>query len=305
MTKNLRFLLISFFLSLPFWYGIDVFQGNLENFFYAQIGKPFEEISLVKVPKKENLELNVKSAISLRISKNGMEKILFKKNSDEILPIASLTKLMTVLIVLEDPENYDFSKVITISQKAATQENVPEGGNLKFGEKVSIKKLLDLMLTNSSNDAAFALAEVIGVDNFVERMNQMASSLGLENTHFVNPTGLDPENIHYDAETKNHFNYSTTGDLTKLTQYVLNEFPLIYEITLSKPYYQIQNGLSSLVLNQNIIGGKTGYTDEAGGCVILVFENKNESYFINIILGAEGTDTRIKEMQKLINWIEK
>jgi len=301
----IRVFFISFLLSSTFFVGINIFQKNLENFFYAQIGKPFEEISLVKVPKKENLELNAKSAISLRINKNGKEKIIFEKNPNEILPIASLTKLMTALIVLEDPESYQFSKIVTISKEAASQEDVPEGGNLKFGEKVSVKKLLDLMLIHSSNDAAFALAEEIGINNFVERMNRKAKILGILNTHFVNPTGLDPESLHYLKEAKSYFNYSTANDLVKLAKYILNEFPLIYEISIGKPYYQIKNGFSDLVLNFYLIGGKTGYTDEAGGCMILVLENEKGTRFINLILGTKNAQDRIEEMQKIINFIKK
>ena len=307
MSREIKFFLITFFISLPFWYGVNLAQGNLEKFFYAQISEPLEEINLVQIPQnsqKPNLDLEAKSALSLKINKSDREKILFKKDTQNILPIASLTKLMTALIIMEDSENYDFKKEIIISKEAANQENVPEGGNLNMGEKISIEKLLGLMLIHSSNDAAFALSEVIGVGNFVEKMNQKAESLELKNTHFLNPTGLDPENLHYSPETFDYFNYSTAEDLSRLAKYILNEFPLIYEISVSPPYYQVKNGFSNLSLreNTNLIGGKTGYTDEAGGCMILVLE-RDENYFINIILGTESASARLTEMQKLIDWI--
>lgn len=307
MKKNLKVLLISLLLSLPFWYGVNFFQVNLEKFFYAQIAQPIEEITLVKIPEKTqkpNLDLGAKSALSLKINKVGKEKVLFRKDTQNILPIASLTKLMTALIAIEDTENYDFKKEIIISKEAADQENVPEGGNLNIGEKISVEKLLHLMLVNSSNDAAFALSEVIGEkgENFVIKMIQKADDLGLENTYFVNPTGLDPKDLHYNPETLIYFNYSTVEDLSKLAKYALTEFPLIYEISTSPPYYQVKNGFSNLSLKQNIIGGKTGYTDEAGGCMILVLE-ENGDYFINIILGTESASARIIEMQKLIDWL--
>lgn len=295
--------LIAFLVSLPFWLAVNFFQENLENFFYAQISQPFKEMVFVKIPEKAQkpkIELNVKSALSLKINKIRGEKILFKKNPQEILPIASLTKLMTALVVIEDPENYPFSDVLTISKEAAGQDDVPEYGNLKRGEKITLEKLLNLMLIYSSNDAAFALAEKIGLENFIFRMNQKAKILGMENSHFVNPTGLDPENQKFNLKNLENFNYSTAEDLAKLTKYILNEFPLIFEISSTKPAYQIKNGF--LNLSQNIIGGKTGYTDEAGGCLILVLK-KNGNYFINIILGTEGTESRIREMKKLIDWL--
>ena len=306
MTKRVKFFLIAFFVSLPFWWGINIFQENLEKFFYAQISKPFEEmvfVNLPEKPQKPELDLQVKSAISIKITPHK-EKILFQKEIEKPLPIASLTKLMTALIVFEDPENYNFSKIVTISKEAAKQEDVPEYGNLKMGEKINIEKLLNLMLIYSSNDAAWAFSEEIGPKYFVEKMNQKTKILGMENTNFVNPTGLDPENLYFNQENLNDFNYSTVKDLAKLTKYILNEFPLIFEIASTKPVYPIKNGFSDLSLSQdiNIIGGKTGYTDEAGGCIILVFE-KSENYFINIILGTKGTEGRISEMKKLIDYV--
>lgn len=313
MSKGFKFFLIG--LSLPFWlFALKLLQENLEKFFYAQISQPFDSISEVKIPpkiQKPKLELEAKSAISLKINKAGREKILFQKNPEEILPIASLTKLMTAVIVLED-ENYDLENTwLTISQIAASQENVPIYGNLdsEIEKKFNVEKLLDLMLIYSSNDAAFALAEVIGLENFtpvveqsslggfVEKMNQKARELGLNNTHFVNPTGLDPENLEY-------FNYSTAKDLVKLAQYIFLNHPLIFEITLKKGPYLIKNGLSDLILpeNLNLIGKKTGYTDEAGGCILLVLNNEKGALFFNLILGTKK-ETRIGEMQKLINWL--
>lgn len=319
---RLKFFLISFILSLSFWLGINVVQEKLENFFYAQISEPFQEMTFVEIPpKKPKLEIEAKSAFSLRIGKSGREKILFEKEPNLTLPIASLTKLMTALIVLEDPENYDFSKIITISKETAKNEDVPEYGNLNFGEKKSIEELLNLMLSFSSNDAAFALAdeavassspfanarvsEEIKVENFVERMNKKAEILDLRNTHFVNPTGLDPRNLNgWSEETKYFFNFSTVEDLAKLSQYILNEFPIIFEISSQKPIFPIKNGFAALALpqNVNIIGGKTGYTDTAGGCMLLVFESEGR-YFINIVLGTDSVEIRVREMQKLIDWL--
>lgn len=300
--KNISLFLISFFLSLPFWLGVNLFQENLEKIFSAQISKPFEEIVFLKIPEKKSLDLEAKAAISIRIGKR--EKILFKKEIEKPLPIASLTKLMTALIVFEDPENYSFSKIINISKKAADQEDVPEYGNLKEGEKLSVEKLLNLMILYSSNDAAYALAEEIGIENFISRMNKKAKEIGMENTNFSNPTGLDPENLKWSQETKNQFNFSTVNDLAKLTKYILNEWPLILEISSKKPDFQIKNGFSDLTLKEDtkIIGGKTGYTQEAGGCLILVL-SKDGIYYLNIILGTEGIEGRIKEMQKLIDWL--
>jgi len=310
MSKRFKFFLTTFILSLPFWWGMNVFQGKLEKFFYAQISKPFEEITSSKFfedrPEKSinNLVLGVKSAILLRTNQFlDKEEILFKKEIYIKLPIASLTKLMTALIVFEDPENYNFSKILTVSERAASQEDAPEYGYLKAGETKRVAELLDLMLIYSSNDSAFALSQVIGVENFVERMNKKARSLGLIDTYFVNPTGLDSENLSYSKETDYFFNYSTARDLAKLSQYILKEFPIIFEISVREPAFPLKNNSFRLTSNQTIIGKKTGYTKEAGGCMILVL-GQNDNYFINVILGTETTEARTKEMQKLVNWLK-
>lgn len=307
----IRVFFISFLLSLPFWYGINLFQENLEKFFYAQISQPFQEMNFVKIPEKPqkpNLELNVRAAISMKINKAGREKILFKKNINQPFPIASLTKLMTAVIVLEN-KNYDLENgLVTVSQTAANQENAPNQDGIldsQIGKKFEVKNLLDLMLIYSNNDAAYSLSEVIGVDQFVPKMNQKAKELGLETTRFINPTGLDPEGLHYTSDTLPYFNYSSARDLIKLSQYIVKEQPLIFEISLQKPFYLVRDGIFDLFLTQEVIGGKTGYTDEAGGCILFIFKDGGGNLFINVILGAPSSAVRIEEMQKLINWIEK
>lgn len=308
MPPRIKIFLIAFILALPFWWGVNIFQENLENYFYAQISQPLQEISEVKIPEKPqkpNLELQAKSAISVKINKTGKEKVLFKKDINQPLPTASLTKLMTTVIVLENPENYNFLETVAISPTAAAQDNAPgDWSNLTSGENRTVKNLLELMLIYSSNDAAWALSEVIKTENFVEKMNQKAEELGLGNTHFVNPTGLDPENFYYHPPNQSYFNYSTAQDLLKLAQYILKNHPLIFEITLKKGPYPVENGMGDLILpeNQTGIGWKTGYTDEAGGCALLVLGKENGNVLFNIILGTESQEARIREMQKLINY---
>jgi D-alanyl-D-alanine carboxypeptidase (penicillin-binding protein 5/6) len=300
MRKNLVKFFIGIFLGGFLTYFVNFSQIKLENFLTAQITKPLEEINFVKIerPKKPPLELDVKAALSIRLNsqKKIKERVLFSKNENEILPIASLTKLMTALVVIENQENYPFKEQIKISREAALQEDVPEYGNLKAGEKKKIEELLNLMLVFSSNDAAYALAEQIGVENFVNRMNEKAKEIGLKSTHFSNPTGLDPENLKWNLENKDYFNYSTAKDLILLGKYILENYPLIFEFSNQKNKIQ-------LLENQHLVGMKTGYTDEAGGCIFLIFSNDNGDYFLSVILGAKSKEERFFQMQKLIDWI--
>ena len=309
MSKNLKIFFASFFASLSFWWLINVFQKSLENYLLAQITQPLENIQFIEIPqrpRKPELELEAKSALSVRVALNSPEKILFEKEVEKPLPIASLTKLMTALIIFED-ENYNREASVTISAKAANQGDAPVFGNLRPGEYLPVKKLLELMLVYSSNDAAWALSEVIGTENFVQKMNQKAEILGLSNTHFINPTGLDPRGLNFNEENLNYFNHSTTKDLVKLAQYILKEHPEIFEISRQTPLYRLENGILDLFLTQKIIGGKTGYTKETGGCLLFVFSDGKtpETIFINIILAASSPSARVQEIQKLINWLNK
>ncbi len=300
MTKNVKYFLGAFFLTLFSFWGIGVLEHGMEKYFYAQIIQSFQDIVVVEladIPERSKPDIEVESAISLKIDKAGKQRIIFRKNSKKALPMASLTKLMTALIVVEN--NYDLSESIIVSENAAGQYNVPIYGNLKKDQDVTIEELLQFMLHYSSNDAAFALAEMIGLDNFIEKMNKKAEILGFEDTYFINPTGLDPEDPDLIP------NYSTADDLIILSKHILNNYPFLFEISLEDGPYSTENGALSLKVldNQIIIGGKTGYTEKAGACMLLIFSDEKENYFINLILGAESPQKRIEEMQKLINWI--
>ena len=304
-SKGFKFFLIALVISLPFWWGANIFQENLENYFYAQISQPFQEIVKIKIPERTErpkLELEAKSAISALVNSQGNENIIFQNNSVEKLPIASLTKLMTANIVLE---NYDLSKEIKISKESVGQEE--NFGKLQANKIFSVEYLLYPLLMESSNDAAFSLAndyEGITEDEFVELMNLKAEELNLKNTHFINPTGLDPK------EQTRIGNYSTTEDLVKFIAKDLLKKPLIWKI-LATPEYNLYgpeliNTNELLKETPDILGGKTGWTDKAGGCMALVLKSqKGNGYFINVILGASSPQARFKEMKKLINWLDE
>ncbi len=314
MTSRIKFFLIALLLSLPFWWGANVFAEKLGIFFFGQeinqnsqiftaqlnLEKKLESLKPIHNQEIKNLELNAKSAISVLIKSDGTSKILFVKDKNKKLPIASLTKLMTALVVLE---NYDPSKIVEISREAALNEIEFGHGNLKIAEKFSARDLLYLLLMESSNGAAIALAETIGEKEFVDLMNITAANLNLENTFFVNPTGLDPDNV------SDLTNYSTAEDLVRLGSYLLKKQPLIWEIAgnlefnLYLPdgaFYQQLKNTNELLKEIPQIGGKTGWTPRAQGCLLLAYKSPDRNgYLINVVLGSEN---RFEDMKKLINW---
>lgn len=262
-----------------------------------------ESVDLFRPLSKDKInELNLESNNFLSVFiKDGKEIILSEKKADEVIAIASLTKLMTAIIVLE---NYNLDDLIQISASAiATYGNA---GNLQIGEIMTIRDLLYITLIESSNDGAEALAEKMGVSTFVYKMNEKAASLGMNNTWFINPSGLDEGNL---------YNFSTVNDLKKMVVYILENHSLIAEI-LSLPEKELtsHSGISRTIKNTNVLlkesdaylWGKTGYTNRANGCLILILNNfsinNNQGYVINIIAGA---DDKFGEARKLEQWLEE
>jgi len=318
--KNLKVLFIALILGLPFWWGVNVLADNLENFYFARLASGNSEIFTAQLngtilraeaeeqqKKIDNLQIGAKAAISVEVDKNGAERILYENNSQERLPMASITKLMTALVIFDLNETYNLDQPITISEEAISQAESSKYGDLKVGEKLSVDTLLHIMLIESSNDAAFALAELINKDAFVDLMNYYAKDMGLSDTKFFNPTGLD------EREPGKESNFSTARDLVRLSEYILKNYPQIFEITALKSYEAMnfdetihhfipQNTNEFLTESASwqaeIIGGKTGLSPIANGCLLLVIaDSKTGSYYINVILDS---DDRFGEMGELV-----
>lgn len=313
MSRNIKFFSIIFLVSFLGWWGANSLYSNLESLFYWREFSQNPELFLAQVnfkPKvkpliQQGLEIKAEAGIVVLINPKGDKKMLFKKEISQGAPIASLTKLMTALVA---EEIYQSNQIFNISKEAVSQEE--ERGKLKIGEKLSLNELLHIMLIESSNDAAWAVAEgeiieeenFIGKEKFVELMNLKVEELGLKNTHFINPTGLD-----------GFENYSTSEDLVKLAHYLIKNHPQILEITQKQSYrvldpdgnlhhFIAENTNKLLKEFPEIIGGKTGFTDEAGGCILLILKNENGSYFVNVILGTASPEDRFQEMKKLIDF---
>lgn len=232
--------------------------------------------------------IQVTSGISVEITGDD-STVLYERDAQKPLPMASLAKLMTALVVLE---NYHPDNTVTISQESI--EQIGEQGVIKLGEVLSAKDLLYIMLIESSNRAAYALAEFMGVKNFIYVMNQGAKGLGLANTYFADATGLSTDS------------YSTAADIAQLSQYLFTNYPLFGEIVGLKEHnlYGEDGKLHHTLVNTNkllgqdgIIGGKTGWTKEAKGCMMVIQQNSPNTYIIHVVLGAED---RFLEISKLI-----
>jgi len=233
------------------------------------------------------LELQAQAALAI---KTDGSRVYYNKNIETQRSVASLTKLMTAIIVLE---NYNLDEVIKIPLSAVRREGAR--GDLRIDESMTVRSLLSIMLIDSSNDAAFALAEKRA--DFVLLMNKKAKELGLVNTHFSNPDGLDEPG-----------NYSSALDIEKIFSYLINKYPEAFEILKTKNMmvysadgkteHRLKNTNELLGKASEVVAGKTGYTDEAGGSLILLAEN-------NIITVVLGSPDRFSESEKLIQWLKE
>jgi D-alanyl-D-alanine carboxypeptidase (penicillin-binding protein 5/6) len=236
------------------------------------------------------------SAKAALVFETSRRLTLFQKDGlSETRPIASLTKLMTALVAIENAKSDD---IFFVSKNAV--ETPGEMGNLHVGEQITVKNLLYALLVESSNDAAISLAENISIktnSDFVELMNQRVKSLDLTNTFYADPSGLNPNNR------------SSAWDLVKIMEEVL-KYPLLIEImqTPSINFSSADGKFNHHLTSTNkllgkipeIVGAKTGYTEEAGNCMILAVKAPNkEGLIISVVMDAQD---RMTETETLINW---
>lgn len=251
----LLFIVISFILS-SYVYSFNIDSIDTTDITDEDISSLAYEAS---TSPSQNLNPNSRACIVLdRTSK----KILYEKNSSNKVKMASTTKIMTAIVVLENCT--DLSQTVTISRKAASTGGSRLG--LKTNDKIAISNLLYGLLLCSGNDAAIALSEAIAgdVSSFVELMNRKAESLGLSNTHFESPHGLDSDN-----------HYTTTYELSLLTDYALNNSTFLkivgttnYTVNINGYPKSLKNTNELLGVLNGVYGVKTGFTNGANRCLV-------------------------------------
>lgn len=238
-------------------------------------------------------------------------EVLYAKNIHERLHPASLTKVMTALVALE---NGQLNQIL----RATGSVNITESGavlcGLKSGDTMTLDQALRILLVYSANDAAMLIAENIGgsVEHFVEMMNEKAHELGATNTNFTNPHGLtDVEHLTTVYDLYLIFNeaikYETFNEIIHMASY-----QTVYydrdgkEKSFEKPTTNLfLQGRKEAPANVTVIGGKTGTTNAAGHCLMLLARDENGAPYISIILCSESTDGLYSEMYDLLDEIHK
>jgi len=235
--------------------------------------------------------INAKAAIIADL-KTG--ETYFSTNPDRRWPLASITKLVTAALTMK---YNDLSQLATLGDRDFL---ITENENLKYlkvGDSYSIKDLLKIMFLQSSNEAAEALANIKDHNEFIANMNVLIKEWGLTSTYFSDPSGLSAAN------------QSTANDLLKISRIIYEQYPYIFRTTQFQKLLvtELNSGRRQTILNINIfagqsdfLGGKTGYTEDAGGNLLSVFSYRGQPIVIVIL----GTDDRFGETEKLLEWFK-
>lgn len=255
--------------------------------------KTLLSVSPIPIQQEEYLEPASMSGISILAIDLETQAILYEKNAMERVPIASLTKLMTAAILLEENDPND---IVTVSQNAASATGSRMG--LYAGEQVSVRNLLYGLMIESGNDAALALAEHnAGSESaFIEKMNSNAKKLGLEDTYYKNANGLDVAGA-----------YSSARDLAALSSHILQDDSIREMVNQSSITVSSESGDEHELLNTNILlgqmgikGFKTGKTPLAGECLITLAETPDGHEILTVVLGSNN---RFADTKILVDWI--
>lgn len=253
----------------------------------------------LNIVKAEELKLaeNAKSAILLEPTTG---EIIFEKNSHEKLHPASMTKMMSMLLIVEAIEDgvIKWDDVVTVSENAAGM-----GGSqilLEVGEQMTVDDLFKGVAVASGNDAVVALAEKIGGSEaiFVDMMNERAKEMGLTDTNFKNPHGLDDEN-----------HYSSAYDMAMIAKELVKHDKVLEYTSIYEDYLRENTDRKIWLVNTNklvrfyegVDGLKTGYTASAGYCLTATAK-KNNSRFIAVAMGEPDSKTRNAEISEMLDY---
>ena len=283
--KKITILFIIFFLSIRIVFAVDINNNATDDH------KSKENSSELVLAEQ------AKSAILLEASTG---EIIYEKNSHDKLPMASMTKMMTLLLIMDEINNGNlrWDEKVTASEHAASM-----GGSqifLEVGEQMSVEDLVKGICIGSGNDAAVAMAERIGgtEDNFVKMMNDKAGDLGLQHTHFVNACGLDHDE-----------HYSSAYDMAMIAKELVKydkilEYTGTYEDYLRKntdKSFWLVNTNKLVRYYQGVDGLKTGYTSNALYCITTTAK-RNNMRLIAVVMGEPSSAIRNSEVTGMLDY---
>lgn len=273
------------------------------------VADPFAENLCVAASDVSVDAVDMSKASSAGLFDINNSNTIYAKNIHEKLYPASLTKVMTALVAMKYGST---DMMLTASANVRIQESGAQVCGIKEGDQMTLNQALHLLLINSANDAAVVIAEGIAgsVEAFAEMMNEEALALGATNTHFVNPHGL-PDDNHFSTAYDQYLimnaaiNYSLFNEIIQMDSYTTvyhdddgNE----KEVSVNSTNFYIQ-GMAQAPGGITVLGGKTGTTNAAGHCLILLSRDSSSKPYISIILRAEDKDSLYGQMTDLLDEI--
>lgn len=255
----------------------------------------FEHETEKNIPKQLSPDPYLPDVMAAAVTDRASGNIIWEKNGDEVRSLASITKLMSALVVLHS--NPEWDRVVEWKT-----EYDREGSALDIspGEHLTVRELWYTSLVGSANNATIALADTTGMtlDEFVSEMNNKATELGLEKTRFVEPTGLDPRN------------QSTAEEILVFASEAFRHMDILKGTTTRSFSFSTQEGNAHYIRNTNqllyaplyITGGKTGYIDESGYNLVMQTIGPEEQEILAVVLGTSTWQSRNSSEETLINW---
>ncbi|MDP3268608.1 MAG: D-alanyl-D-alanine carboxypeptidase family protein [Legionella sp.] len=290
MTKATSILMTTLFFITLF---VQSTNSSAETSSLSDLVKPSPTITNKPMVTPAAPTLNAKAYILIDVSSG---KIIAEKNSEERLPPASLTKMMTLYVVSNALHN---EQIHLTDSVRVSKDAWKIGGSrmfIKEGQQVSVEDLLKGIIVDSGNDACVAIAEHVGGSEnaFTDIMNQQAQNLGMTNSHFTDSTGLPDPNL-----------YTTAKDLAILGRALVSDFPQYY--SWYKQKWFTYNGIrqpnrNRLLWRDNQVDGlKTGHTNEAGFCLVSSAKRDNMR-LLAVVLGEPNDSSRADDSEKLLNY---
>lgn len=296
-------------LRIP-WYGVSVYA-------HSQIEKEETETKNGEKPAViEEIKESTLFSQSAVLMDAESGRVLYAKNAGEVLPMASTTKIMTLLVALEQGKPDD---VVTVSSYAASMPDVQL--NIREGEQYYLKDLLYSLMLESHNDSAVAIAECVAgsIENFAQLMNQKAKEIGCENTTFITPNGLDATATMTgrDGIEREVMHSTTAEDLAKIMSYCITESEhkdTFLEITRTPTYtfsdlsgnrsFSCRNHNAFLYMMEGALSGKTGFTGKAGYCYVGALQREDKTLVVALLAcGWPNNKTyKWKDTKKLMEY---
>ena len=276
---------------------VPVLPAAAEEVTWQELSQPFPESQAVMAAVQGGSALEALPAESMILVEQGTGKVLFEKNADEPMPPASITKIMSLLLVMEA---LDSGKIALTDEVTCSEHAAGMGGSqiwLEPGETMTVEELLKASAIASANDAIVALGEHLAgsEEAFVEQMNRRAAQLGMENTHFVNATGLDAEG-----------HLTTARDISAMARELLRhdrivEYSTVWMDSLRGGETQLVNTKKLVRYYEGCTGLKTGTTDGAGSCLAASAAREGLS-LVAVSLGSATSADRFDSCRGLLDY---